>query len=53
MLNVYVCVVGMCSSTCIPCTAFRMAARITCWYLVLVPLLYSVLLGQLNEDKCA
>ena len=28
----------MCSSTCIPCTAFRMSARITCWYLVLVPL---------------
>ena len=25
-------------STCIPCTAFRMSARITCWYLVLVPL---------------
>ena len=41
MLNVYVCVcrvVGMCSSTCIPCTAFHMSARITCWYLMLVPL---------------
>ena len=46
--------VGMCSSTCIPCTAFRMSTRITgavhacpCWYLVLVPLLYS---ASLNAD---
>ena len=46
-------VVGMCSSTCTPCTAFRMSARITCWYLVLVPLLYSASLGQPNAGKCA
>ena len=46
-------VVGMCRSTCTPCTAFRMSARITCWYLVLVPLLYSASLGQPNAGKCA
>ena len=46
-------VVGMCSSTCIPCTAFRMSARITCSYLVLVPLSYSASLGQPNAGKCA
>ena len=43
----------MCSSTCIPCTAFRMSARITCWYVVLVPLLYSASLGQPNAGKRA
>ena len=43
----------MCSSTYIPCTAFRMSARITCWYLVLVSLLYSASLGQPNAGKCA
>ena len=50
----------MCSSTCILCTAFCMPTRITgavhtcpCWYLVLVPLLYSASLGQPNAGKCA